>query len=160
MSMLPETTPMQDITRRTMTWRSDLPCLEVASVRASASMGANSAQRTIDRNLTTRWAGGAGEQWLEYDLGSARDISGVTIVWYRAHRGRVALRIAVSDDAKAYHEVDSGEIEDRGTHSTLRTFVPTTGRYVKVVLAPAAGASAPSVYEVGIHGSEREARAR
>jgi hypothetical protein len=137
-----------------MTWRSERPCLGVAAVRASSSAGVNTAPRTVDRDLRTRWATASlGPQWVVYDLGDVQEVASTSIVWYSAKRTCVPFSVEASADGRSYVKVDAGVLTGRATNSTLRTFVPTRARYVRLTLSPSPGGQCPSIYEVGIHGA-------
>ena len=158
--LLPETYAMshsQDntFTPRNMCWAPARPCLAIAAVYASSSAGRNAATRTVDRDLRTRWMpSGAGPQWLTCDLGSTRDVSAVSAVWYATKASRTPFTIEVSADGKRFEQVDNGAFVGRGTNTVLRTFVPVNARYVRITMdAPV------SVYEVGVHGATADQRA-
>jgi hypothetical protein len=139
---------------RSMRWQEPRTCLEVASVKASGSSAGVTAANTLDRDLRTRWTPvAAGAQWLVYDLGSGREIDGLSVVWYAPRTVSVAMRVEVSSDGATYTEVDRATLEGRGTQSSLRSFVPSEARFVRVRLDTPAGSARPSVYEVGVHGS-------
>jgi len=145
--------PVTQRDARDSRWQCDRPCLEVAGVSASSFSGVNRPTNTTDGDMRTRWtAARAGAQSLVYDLGSLKDVPGVTIVWYSRERAATSLSIEVSPDGRTYREVDRGTLRGRGTNSTLRTFAPQSARYVKVALGGSLDAPPPSVYEVGIHG--------
>jgi outer membrane protein assembly factor BamB len=143
---------------RSIRWIADRPCLAVASVRSSSSSGINKAGCTVDRDLTTRWAPArAGAEWLLYDLGSKRDVSAVTVVWFSRTLQPVDLTITLSADGRTFWEADRGALCGKGTNSTLRSFSPQPARFVRIALKGGSSAVLPSVYEVGIHGSSAEA---
>jgi len=134
---------------RSMRWSPERECLRVASVTASSAARGREANSTIDRDLTTRWTSSTtGPQSITYDLGISRTVAAATIVWYAPRQSRVPYTIAVSLDGKRFSPVDEGALSGRGTNSTLRTFLPTDARYVRVTLG-----SPVSVYEAGIHGA-------
>jgi len=139
---------------RDLTWRPVREALSVASVIAGSARGVNTALRTIDRSLATRWtAAGSGPQWLTYDLGRQQEIRAVSVVWYGPAGTRADLSVAVSVDGSRFEEVDAGMIKGRGTHTTLRAFMPVSARYVRLTCTQAPGAAALSIFEVGIHGA-------
>jgi len=139
--------------RTDMAWRPGRACLPVISVSATSSARGTRAAGTIDRDLTTRWTPSAtGPQSITYDLGTAREVAAVTIVWYAPRQSQAPYAIAVSLDGERFSPVDEGALSGRGTNSTLRSFLPAQARYVRVTLgAPV------SVYEVGIHAAAGEA---
>jgi outer membrane protein assembly factor BamB len=137
-----------------MRWKPLSVCLNVASVSASSASGkANGAGNTLDRDLRTRWSPGrAGQQWLVYDLGKAREVSSASIVWFALRNQQTQFGIELSVDGKQYRAVDEGTLAGRGTHESLRTFLPQEARFVRISLSAGEAAPAVSVQEVGIHG--------
>ena len=136
-----------------MAWHSPLPCLKVVRVTASSFTGANKAANTIDSDLRTRWAGAAGgEQWLTYDLGTQREVSGVSLVWHTRCLAPVRFTVAVSPDGRTYHETDKGMLTGIGSSVTLRTFIPQTGQYVRLTFENDGSSILPTIIEVGVHG--------
>lgn len=143
-----------------MTWRPDQPCLRVASATASSARKATGAHRTIDRDLRTRWsAEGAGNQWIMYDLGSACEVSSVSLVWHSSVIAQTSAAIELSDDGRTYRSVDSWAIEGKGGNETLRSFPSQEARYVRVMLISPEGKPMASLQEVGIHGAAAGAMA-
>jgi hypothetical protein len=90
-------------------------------------------------------------QSLTYDLGSARTVEAVSIVWYNPSATPIPFSIEVSADGKTYETAESGMLDGRGTNSALRTFFPVAAQFLRVTLVRTKGAGSPSVYEVGIH---------
>jgi hypothetical protein len=137
---------------RDMTWHCELPFVKVVGVSASSCAGANEAANTIDCDLRSRWATRADSaQWLVYDLGRVRDVSAATIVCYTPGARSVGLSVELSTDGREYSVADRGTLLGTGsTCTTVRAFLPTAARYVRVRLE-ADNAAPPSVYEVAIH---------
>jgi outer membrane protein assembly factor BamB len=147
-------------TPRNLRWNCERPCLAVASVNASSGVKANTGECTVDRDLATRWTPSAkGEQWVSYDLGSTKEVSAVSVVWYDRSSGRTAFSLATSLDGKVFSQVDAGCLAGRGTNTSQRSFVSAQARFVRLTLLPATGSVCPSVYEVGIHGDVVQRRA-
>jgi outer membrane protein assembly factor BamB len=138
-----------------MSWKPETPCLPVASVISSSASGkVNSASKTLDRDLRTRWSPStAGEQWLTYDLGAVREVSSVSLVWYSGRRQQIPFGVALSVDGRDYRMVDSGTLEGRGTSESLRTILAQDARFVRISFIPKNSDDLPSVQEVGIHGA-------
>jgi outer membrane protein assembly factor BamB len=139
---------------RSMRWEPGRACLTVAAVSASSSARGCGPGATIDRDLTSRWSpAGNGSQSVTYDLGTAQEVSAVSVVWYATKTSRAALAIETSTDGQHFGTVDEGALNGRGTNTALRSFLPGVARFVRVTLdAPV------SVYEVGIHGPESDTR--
>jgi hypothetical protein len=136
-----------------MSWSPSMPCLPVRGVKVSSSQGVNGPSRILDRDLRTRWTpAGSGAHWVACDLGTARDISSASLVWYAPRGASVAVSVEVSCDGVAFERVDEAVLSGRGTQTSLRTFVPVTARYVRFGLA--ANAARVSLYEIGVHGTD------
>jgi hypothetical protein len=142
---------------RNMHWRCERACLQVVRVTASSHERTNVAANVADRDLRTRWSphrdGGETEGWLTCDLGRVRRVSGVTLVCYAFTSGNADVSIELSLDGREFTTVDAGTLSGRGTHTTLRTFLPSDARYVRIRLDEQSGAEGLSVYEVGVHGA-------
>jgi outer membrane protein assembly factor BamB len=139
---------------RDMSWHSDLPGLAIREAHASSTDGRHEPACIFDRDLRTRWAASDGaEQWLVLDLGAPHLVSSVSFVWYSPHRDGFELRVEVSMDGEHYSEVDAGVLTGRGTDTTLRSFLATRARYVRLSFLPGPQVSPPSVYEVALHGA-------
>jgi hypothetical protein len=152
-AMHPDLAPESAYEHHDMTWRSATPCLKVVGAAASSATGSNGAGNTVDADLRTRWAGGTGRgQWLVYDLGTQRDMSGVTLVWYSRSLAPVSLAVAVSPDGRAFETVDEGTLHGFGSSTALRSFVPQAGRYLRLTFDNGGSGVLPSIVEVGIHG--------
>jgi hypothetical protein len=137
-----------------MTWNPERACLLVAAVKASSSAASTRPSNTIDRDLTTRWSpSGNGSQSIVYDLGTVKEVSALSVVWYAPKVSRTAFVIETSTDGKQFGGIDQGVLTGRGTNTALRTFVAQEARYVRITLdAPV------SLYEVAIHGQVGEGR--
>jgi len=62
-------------------------CTQLAStgVSASGSEASNPPGNTLDDLLTTRWSNFGKGSWIDYDLGTSKSLSGVTIAWHEGN---------------------------------------------------------------------------
>ncbi len=135
-----------------MAWAPEAECIGVDSVTADASEAGFLPENTVDRLLTSRWTPTPGElRRITYDLGSSREVASATLVWYSRHQSGTPFAIEVSADGERYTRVDEGSLVGRGTHASVRSFLPEMARFVRVVLDLRDAAGSPSLYEVGIH---------
>jgi hypothetical protein len=143
-----------------MSWQPERECLPVVSVAAKSSARGTYAAHATDRDLRTRWTPAAGgAQSLEFDLGASRNVAAISMVWYSPRAARVPYALEVSQDGKRFERVDEGVLSGRGTKAVLRTFLPVSARFARLVTESSTG-GALSVYEVGLHGESAEVAAR
>lgn len=107
--------------------------LPVMSVSASADDG-NVPANTIDGDLGTRWSAEGDGVWIQYDLGSPRDVGSVSIAWHQGTTRTATFDVRLSDDGSSWttaldHETSSGH-----TLQPERYDLPDRpARYVRVV---------------------------
>ncbi|WP_127582096.1 discoidin domain-containing protein [Paenibacillus koleovorans] len=74
--------------------------LPVTGVTASASPQANlgyTPEKTLDGDLNSRWTS-EGHQWIQYDLGQAREVGAVSIAFFNGHTRLAYFNIETSLD--------------------------------------------------------------
>ena len=105
--------------------------------------------------MRSRWTSAGGDgQWLLADLGSVKELTAATLVWYAPRRGVRPYVVEVSRDGKEYAKVHEGVLRGRGTNTQISDFEPANARYVRFVFAD--GATGVSVYEMGLHAMARD----
>jgi poly(beta-D-mannuronate) lyase len=82
--------------------------LPVVAVSASADDG-NVPANTIDCDLGTRWSGEGDGVWIQYDLGSPRDVGSVTIAWHKGNTRTATFDVRLSDDGSSWTTVLDSE---------------------------------------------------
>ncbi len=102
----------------------------LAAVNASTA-GANPPVNTLDGDLETSWSG-EGEQWISFDLGAARKLTGIGIAWRAGDKRRYRYSVAVSPDNSAWKSVYSGESTGRTNDIETALFPASVGRYVRI----------------------------
>lgn len=102
----------------------------LASVRASTA-GANPAVNTLDGDLETSWSG-EGDQWIAFDLGAARKLTGIGIAWRAGDKRKYRYAVAVSQDNSAWKTVYAGESSGRTNDIESVLFPAAVGRYVRI----------------------------
>lgn len=122
-------------------------------VTASSSETGNGPAAVIDNRLDTRWATNGQGEYLQFDLGSRKAITAVSIAWYRGNARTYNYQLQVSDDASTFIDV-GGRRTNSGTSATLEsTAVATEGRYLRVVgYGNTESADWVSVHEVKLFG--------
>ena len=94
---------------------------------SSGNFGDCAAAFAVDGDMSTRWSSiSADPQWIIYDLGARKIISGVKLTWERAY-GR-EYEILVSDDSRSWTKVFHESDGDGGVDDV--SFAPVSARYV------------------------------
>jgi uncharacterized protein YjdB len=107
---------------------------EVAEVTASAVPEAaqgNTPEKTIDGNLDTRWSA-PGEQWIQYDLGSAKEVGAVSIAYMNGHQREYFFNIQGSVDGSTWTDLYEGQSSGMTIQPELFPFPKTTARYIRI----------------------------
>ncbi len=86
----------------------------------------NVPENVMDGNLTTRWAMD-GEAWIQFDFMEPKEISAVSIAFWKSDKRKAKLTILVSEDGINYEEVFDGkstlnvdELEDFPLPETMK----------------------------------------
>src|SRR5262245_47051586 len=105
--------------------------LAVASATASADDG-NVAANAVDGSLSTRWSAQGDGQWLRLDLGSVKQIGGISVAWYQGNQRRSFFELQTSSNGTTWTTVFDGQ--SSGTTAALEAYPVTTtsGRYVRL----------------------------
>lgn len=139
------------------TWAAADTWSQPANLAAGAAVSASSTEWTLfntirpsyatDTKLDTRWASKwSDSQWLRVDLGTARQVGRVSMVWEAAYAK--AYDVQVSGDGSTWQTVASVG-NGNGNMDTV-SFTPRTARYVRLVLKQRATSYGYSLYEVGV----------
>ena len=101
------------------------------SITASTS-DANVPANTVDNNLATRWSANGDNQWIRFDLGSAREIGHLRVAVYQGNARRNRFDIEVANGADGpWTQVFTGESSGTTTAEELYDFADVTARYVR-----------------------------
>jgi chitosanase len=108
------------------------------------------AGRAVDGDLGSRWAGvsGPGTQWLRVDLGAARTVHRVTLVWEKAYAA--SYRVQVSGDGASWTDLYATRSGNGGTDDLKR--LDGAGRYVRVLATQRGTSFGYSLHEVRVYG--------
>ena len=106
--------------------------LSVAAVRGSAHRP-SVADDTVDGSLATRWEAAGDGQWIEYDLGSPREIAKVAVAFHQGNRRASRFDLQVSDDRSSWQTVASPISSAATTRRETYDFADVRGRYLRVV---------------------------
>lgn len=90
------------------------------------------AERAVDGDLNTEWAGaGVGAQ-LTFDFGTPRAIQQVRIAFYNGNARIYGFQVQASVDGESY--TSAGSFQSSGTTSLFESFsINATGRYLRIV---------------------------
>lgn len=105
--------------------------LAATSVLASGNDG-NLPTNTMDDRLDTRWSSLGKGQWIDYDLGASKSVSGATIAWHSGNTRTNTFAISVSPDGITYTPVYSGTSTGTTTAAETYTFPAVTTRRVRI----------------------------
>ena len=78
------------------------------TVSASHDDG-NGPGNVLDGNLETRWSASGEKEWIAFDLGQTRKLSGLSIAWYNGDKRQTGSQISVSADGQAWRDVFKGK---------------------------------------------------
>lgn len=100
-------------------------------VLASSVEGANTTDRAVDGNISSRWASvwQMDPQWIYVDLGSTANINRVYLSWEGAYAK--AYKVQVSNDAETWTDIYATTTGTGGVNDL--TNLTGTGRYVRVL---------------------------
>jgi rhamnogalacturonyl hydrolase YesR len=93
----------------------------------------NTADKTLDFDFGTRWSCEGKGVWIQYDLGSVKQVNSVQLAYYSGSSRKAFLKIQLSTDLTDTTDVFNGETS--GTTSELETysFTPVSARYIRVI---------------------------
>ncbi|MGW2675767.1 family 20 glycosylhydrolase [Streptomyces sp. NPDC001436] len=122
-----------------------------ASSTETASFPAAAA---TDGDPGTRWSSAYRDpQWLQVDLGAARDIGRVVLRWEAAYAR--SFQIQLSDDATTWRTIHSTTSGTGGLQDL--TGLSGSGRYLRVYATQRATAYGDSLYEFEVYGPQPDA---
>ena len=107
--------------------------LDIVAVKASKNPDKNNKENTIDNKIATQWSVSGGVNWIQYDLGKAKTVSGVSIAWYSGISRTYYFSVEVSNDGVSWSEVYSGESTKTTNEQERYGFRSVKARYVKLV---------------------------
>jgi hypothetical protein len=124
-----------------------------SQVTASSTKSSSYAPaKVLDRVDSTRWEGSKStNQWLRVDLGSARTLGKVSILWMASTTRTYQLQ--VSDNGSTWSTVASGTTNGSGTQLREHQLTNIAKRYVRVLALTLHSGSAygHSIRELGIY---------
>lgn len=107
--------------------------LDIVAVEASRAPDDHTKEHTIDNKLDTRWSVHGKGHWLQYDLGKAKTVSGVSIAWYSGISRAYSFSVEVSNDGVSWSKAYSGESTKTTNEQEHYRFKPVKARYVKLI---------------------------
>ncbi|HEX8822839.1 MAG TPA: heparin lyase I family protein [Archangium sp.] len=107
--------------------------LPTSSVIASGHDG-NVPDNTRDDRLDTRWSNLGKGSWLDYDLGSNKTLSGVTIAWHSGNQRASNFVVSTSLDGLTYTPVYTGKSSGTTTSAETYAFAARTARRVRITV--------------------------
>lgn len=111
------------------------PDVAVALTRsaASASVNEDKADNTLDGRLLTRWEASGDGQWIQYDLGTVRTPTELTLAWYQGSSRHYRFDVQLSDDGVSFTTLYSGESSGVTSRREPYALPAASGRYLRIV---------------------------
>ena len=78
------------------------------TVSASRDDG-NRPGNVLDGDPETRWSASGEKEWIAFDLGERKILSGLNIAWYNGNQRRTSFEVHVSMDGRSWREVFKGQ---------------------------------------------------
>ena len=118
---------------------------------ASSFDGNNTVAAAVDGDATTRWESkhGTGSQWLQVDLGTSYDISGVQVRWENA--AAAVYDIQVGDTA--HGPFTTVKTVTKSTAAADDVQLAVTGRYLRILGTERLTQYGYSIWELGVTGT-------
>ena len=107
---------------------------QIAAVSASETVEAeNTPENTIDADADTKWAAN-GLQWIQYDLGSAKNVTAVGLLWMTPTSRIQNYSISFSTDGVNWEEIFDGK--SAATETGMEYFMTDASnvRYVRITV--------------------------
>jgi F5/8 type C domain len=106
----------------------------INGITASGSTQNFPPSNVIDNNINTVWSYYGKGSWIQFDLGSSKNICSVNIAWYKGNERTSNFVISTSADGTTYKNALSSK--SSGTTLSFEKYViPTTSaRYVKIIV--------------------------
>lgn len=107
--------------------------LTPTSVLASGNESGNGPANTLDNNLNTRWSNLGKGSFIDYDLGSLKTVSGVTVAWHEGNKQINNFILTTTLDGITYTQVYSGQNKPTLSAETY-PFAARTARRVRITV--------------------------
>lgn len=107
--------------------------IPVMSISASAYDTGNLPAYTDDNNFGTRWTVIGRGQWIQYDLGAARNVGALAIAWDRGDARIARFDIQTSADGATWRTVYSGLASGVSLDFENVVIPPSVARFVRIV---------------------------
>ena len=100
----------------------------------ASSHDGNVPENTIDGSLSTRWSANGDGSWIQYDLGSSKDVTFIKIAWYKGANRSAEFKVQTSANASTWGDV-LGLTSSSGSTTSLETYdlTDSSARYVRIV---------------------------
>lgn len=128
----------------------------INSVKASdfQSGTANTPDKVIDADMSTRWSSEGKGKWLLLDLGEERLLNSVCVAFYEGNTRRNFFSVELSLDNINFETVFQGESSGRSDQLEVYDISPRKCRYVKIVCDGNSKSQWNSISEIRIRVTE------
>ncbi|ADO74388.1 heparin lyase I family protein [Stigmatella aurantiaca] len=147
---LPVDTQAEELTLQNCT------ALTPTAVTAIGDDGAGSvASNTQDDNLATRWSHLGPGSWIQYDLGSAKTLSGAAVAWHQGNTRTSPFSLSVSTDGSQFTSVYSGTSSGTTTAAETYRFAEKSARYLRIRVDGNSSSQWSSITEARVCGAQQ-----
>jgi acid phosphatase type 7 len=113
----------------------DCSAYTATSVAASGDDGSgNTAERTQDGSLDTRWSGPGKGAWLQLDLGRLQKVSAASIAWYQGDARQYHFELSTSKDGEHFVQGFSGDSAQNAAMQTYSLASTRSARYLRLTV--------------------------
>jgi predicted phosphodiesterase len=125
--------------------------IPVNGITASGADTLNPPFHAIDQNVNTRWSNNGVGSWIQFDLGTSRNICDIDITWYKGDHRQNNFVISGSNDGLKFSNLSS--TRSNGSTSEIEKYnIPdTNARYIKITVNGNTENSYASIREISIN---------
>jgi unsaturated chondroitin disaccharide hydrolase len=128
------------------------PALQVTHASASRADRGHRARAVLDRSRTTRWQATGARPWLTLDLGRARQVSAVSVGWWRGGEAATRVRIRTSRDGRRWTTARTVVSSSRGAGQETYDVRDREVRFVRLIGLGREGARQIAISTVRVRG--------
>lgn len=113
----------------------DCGAYTATTVTASGDDGSgNTASRTQDGSLDTRWSGPGKGAWLQLDLGRLQKVSAASIAWYQGDARQYHFELSTSKDGEHFVKGFAGDSAQDAAMQTYSLASTRSARYLRLTV--------------------------
>ncbi len=89
---------------------------------------------SLDDRFDTRWSSLGKGTWIDYDLGTSKSVSGVSIAWHSGNLRKSNFVVSTSTDGLTYTQAYTGTSSGTSTTAETVSFTARTARRVRITV--------------------------